>query len=153
MEDRGDAWEEGWEGTWAQPDEPDRNELHELARRLADQRREQKTQQLVELEDMKRALRERAADVSRRELEVERRERDLAESGDRRRESWLRLRRAEPAEPTPDADYAYTEELLERREADVQAQADALAPRERDVTEREAALRAREIEIEDALVG
>ena len=73
-----DPWESaGWEAAWEQTDELEREQLLGLARRLADQRRRQQTEHIAELEELKRGLRERAAEVSRRELEVERRYREL----------------------------------------------------------------------------
>src|SRR3954464_4065610 len=78
MEPREESWETiGWEAGAAQPDDPDRGEVTELARRLAAQRAED----LAQLDELKRALRERAADVARRELDVERRTRELEEAG------------------------------------------------------------------------
>src|SRR3954464_1318450 len=68
METREDSWE---------PDDLDRGQVKELARRLAAQRAED----LAQLDELKRALRERAADVARRELDVERRTRELEEAG------------------------------------------------------------------------
>ena len=66
-----DSWEStGWEEAWAQQDDLDRDQVLQLARRLAQQRERQRTEDLVQIEDLKRALRERAADVARRELEV-----------------------------------------------------------------------------------
>src|SRR6266480_3366009 len=105
MESRGDSWESvGWEAAWQQPEEEvDRDQVLRLARELAEARQRQTVEALVQVEDLKRALRERAADVARRELEVERRTRELEESDAPRRA--LRFRRAErPA--APDADHA-----------------------------------------------
>src|SRR6266540_3475965 len=81
-----DSWESaGWEAAWAQQEELDREQVLQLARRLAEQRERQRTEDLVQIEELKRALRERAADVARRELEVERRTRELeAEPAPRR---------------------------------------------------------------------
>src|SRR5689334_18598213 len=113
MEPHEDSWENaGW-----QHGEPTREEVQQLARRLAAQRERQRSEDLVELEDLKRALRERAADVARRELEVERRTRELDEREAPRR--TLRFRRAEK-QAVVDEDSAYAEELLSRREADVE---------------------------------
>ena len=72
MESRGDSWEStGWEAAWQRPEEKaDRDEVLQLARRLAEARERQSAEALVQVEDLKRALRERAADVARRELEV-----------------------------------------------------------------------------------
>src|SRR5437762_10438297 len=118
MESRGDSWESpGWEAAWQQPTEdPDRDQVLELARRLAEQHRRQSTEALVEVEDLKRALRERAADVARRELEVERRTRELDAQAHADGRRTLRLRRLERP-PAGEGDRAYAEELLTRREA------------------------------------
>jgi hypothetical protein len=148
MHSRGDSWEaSGWEADWPTAEDPDRAQVLELARRLAEQHRLQNAEALAEVEELKRALRERAADVARRELEVERRtkELDVQEPGRRA----LRLRRQERPQP-PDEDRAYAEELLNRREADVRRRLDALVPRERELQERETELRARELRLEDA---
>lgn len=151
MESRGDSWEsEGWDSGWQQSDaDLERDQVLELARRLAEQHRRQSADALVEVEDLKRALRERAADVARRELEVERRTKELEEHTHSESRRTLRLRRSEPG-PSHDEDRAYAEELLSRREAEVQQRLAALAPREREVGERETALRARELELEEA---
>src|SRR5215510_6676453 len=145
-----DSWEsKGWESSWAQQDEPDREQVLHLARRLAQQREHQRTQDLIQIEELKRTLRERAADVAKRELEVERRERELEgheQDGPRR---MLRFRRAEP-EPAPDEDRAYAEEILVRREAEVEQRTQAAHARERELAERETALLARQLELEDA---
>src|SRR6266508_5253762 len=110
-----DSWESvGWEAAWAQQEEVDREQVLRLARRLAEQRERQRTEDLVQIEDLKRVLRERAADVARRELQVERRTRELEEQEPPRRS--LRFRRAERQSAAP-ADQAYTEEILARREA------------------------------------
>ncbi len=153
MDPSEDSWESlGWEAA-DQHGEPDREQLLGLARRLAEQRHRQRTEDLVELQELKRALRDRAADVARRELEVERRERELegarARSNEGRRA--LRLRRTEPLPPSADADRAYAEELLTRREQELSERLEAFAPRERSVIERETVLRARELKIEEAL--
>ena len=151
MESRGDAWESaGWEAAWQQPaEDPDRDQVLELARRLAEQHRRQNAEALVEVEDLKRALRERAADVARRELEVERRTREL--DAEAHSEGRRTLRRRRPERPRAhEGDRAYAEELVTRREAEVKQRLDALVPRERQANERETALRARELEIEEA---
>jgi chromosome segregation ATPase len=150
MGSRGDSWESyGWDEASTQPGEdPDRAEVLRLARHLAEAHQRQSAEALAQVEDLKRALRERAADVARRELEVERRTKELDQLGARGQESRrLRLRRTDPQR---DADQAYAEELLTRRETELQERLVALVPRERDVTERESALRARELEIEEA---
>src|SRR6266540_6928039 len=153
MEPREDSWESiGWETARQQHEEADREQVLQLARRLAEQRERQRAEDLVQIEELKRALRERAAEVARRELEVERRSRELADLDERRRGEGprtLRLRRGGPARPE-DADRAYAEEILGRREAELQERLDALAPREREVIERETALRARELALEEA---
>jgi DNA repair exonuclease SbcCD ATPase subunit len=143
MEPREDSWESIG---WAQQDDLDREQVLQLARRLAAQRERQRTEDLVQLEDLKRSLRERAADVARRELEVEQRTRELEERVAPRR--TLRFRRAE--KPAVDEDRAYAEELLARREAEVEERAQALDARERELQEREAALLARHLELEEA---
>src|SRR5580765_3000663 len=150
MESRGDSWESvGWEAAWQQPEEDaGRDEVRRLARNLAEARQRQTVEALVQVEDLKRALRERAADVARRELEVERRTREL-DAIDARSHDGRRLRLRRPERPQ-DTDRAYAEELLARRETDVQQRLDALVPREREVAERETALRARELEVEEA---
>jgi chromosome segregation ATPase len=146
---RGDSWESlGSEAAWQQPEaDADREQVLRLARRLAEAHERQNAEALVQVEDLKRALRERAADVSRRELEVERRTKELDQLTGRGPESRrLRLRRPEVRQ---DADEAYAEELLSRREAELQKRLEVFAPRERDLNEREAALRARELEVEE----
>ena len=129
-----DSWESiGWEATWAQQDEPDREQVLHLARRLAQQREHQRTQDLIQIEELKRALRERAADVAQRELEVERRERDLEDGGPESPRRMLRFRRAaQPPQVPVDENRAYTEEILARREADVEQRTQAVDTRERD---------------------
>jgi chromosome segregation ATPase len=145
MQSRGDSWESsGWEAEG----DPDRAELLELARRLAEQHRRQSADALAEVEDLKRALRERAADVARRELEVERRTKELDAQEEHGRRA-LRLRRSDRPQ-LPDEDRAYAEELLNRREADVRKRLDTLIPRERELKERETELRARELQLDDA---
>src|SRR5438034_6654983 len=146
MEGRGDSWEMAG---WQQPEQDtDREEVLRLARHLAEARERQNVEALVQVDDLKRALRERAADVARRELEVERRIRELEKIDARSHEGRrLRLRRSQrPAE----TDSAYAEELLARRETEAQQRLDALVPREREVMGRETALRARELEVEEA---
>src|SRR5213594_3380052 len=120
MESPGDSWESvGW------PEEDaDRDQVLRLARQLAEARERQTVEALVQVEDLKRALRERAADVARRELEVERRTRKLDEIDARSHEGRrLRLRRSERPQ---EADRAYTEELLARREMEAQEPLNAL---------------------------
>src|SRR5213083_1367808 len=129
MKSPGDSWESvGWEAAWQQPEEEaDRDQVLRLARELAEARQRQTVEALVQVEDLKRALRERAADVARRELEVERRTRELGEPEAPRR--TLRFRRAE--KPAVDEDRAYAEELLARRESELAERAQAVETRER----------------------
>jgi len=144
MQSRGDSWESsGWEAD----EDPDRAQVLELARRLAEQHRRQSADALAEVEELKRALRERAADVARRELEVERRTKELDAQEDHGRRA-LRPWRSDRLQ-LPDEDRAYAEELLNRREADVRKRLDTLIPRERELKERETELRARELRLED----
>src|ERR1700693_1683599 len=150
MESRGDSWESvGWEAAWQQPEEnADRDEVLRLARHLAEARERQNVEALLQVDDLKRALRERAADVARREIEVERRTRALEELEAHGHEGRrLRLRRSERPHA---ADNAYAEELVARRETDVQQRLDSIIPREREVAERETALLARELQVEEA---
>src|SRR5882762_5648401 len=150
MEGRGDSWESvGWEAAWQQPEvDSDRDQVLRLARQLAETRERQNVEAQLQVEDLKRALRERAADIARRELEVERRTRELDEL-DARGHDGRRRRMRRPERPQ-EADGAYADELLTRREAEVQQRLDALVPRERAVAERETALRARELDVEEA---
>src|SRR5262249_3690443 len=127
--------EVSWENAGWQHGGPSREEVLQLARRLAAQRERQRSDDLVELDDLKRALRERAADVARRELEVERRTRELDEQEAPRR--TLRFRRAE--KPVVDEDRAYAEELLARRETEVERRTQTLQARERQRARRERA--------------
>src|SRR5690348_16684017 len=146
-EPREDSWESiGWEAAWAQQEDVDRDQVLQLARRLASQRERQRTEDLVQIEDLKRALRERAADVARRELEVERRTRELEEQETPRRS--LRFRRAE--KPAVEEDRAYAEELLTRRASELDDRVQEVDARERELQEREAALLARQLELEEA---
>ena len=132
MEPREDSWESiGWETSSAEPDDVDRQQVLELARRLADQRQRQRAEDLVQIEDLKRALRERAADVARRELEVERRLQELDGRETPRRS--LRFRRAERQPVEDSGDEAYGEELLFRRDTELEDRARTLAAREREV--------------------
>src|SRR5881392_4145618 len=92
MESPGDSWESvGW------PEEDaDRDQVLRLARQLAEARERQNVEALLQVEDLKRALRERANAVARRELEVEKRTRELEELDARGRDGRrLRLRRNE----------------------------------------------------------
>src|SRR5205809_48045 len=134
MDSRGDSWESiGWEAAWQQPDEdPDREQLLGLARRLAEQRERQRAEDLVQLEDLKRALRERAVDVAKRELEVERRSRELEDLDARNQEGRRALRLRRPERPRhEEAERASSVALLARRETDLRQQQDALGPRAR----------------------
>src|SRR2546428_4174109 len=143
MEAPGDSWESvGW------PEEDaDRDQVLRLARQLAEARERQNVEALLQVEDLKRALRERAADVARRELEVEKRTRELekldAQGRDGRK---LRLRRSGLPQQ---ADDTYAEEPLARGESELQQRLDALVPRERGVAGRETALRARELKLQE----
>src|SRR6266576_135892 len=144
MEAPGDSWESvGW------PEEDaDRDQVLRLARQLAEARERQNVEALLQVEDLKRALRERATDVARRELEVERRARELEELNSRGREGRrLRLRWSERSQ---EGDDEHADELIARRETEVQQRLDALKPRERGLAERETTLRARELEVEEA---
>src|SRR4051794_34987213 len=123
METREDSWE---------PDDLDRGQVKELARRLAAQRAED----LAQLDELKRALRERAADVARRELDVERRTRELEEAGAPPRRA-RRFRRAE--KPQVDEDRAYADQLIARPEAGVGGRPPAVGAREGGVGGGEAA--------------
>jgi len=129
-------------------EDSDRDQVLRLARQLAETRERQNVEAQLQVEDLKRALRERAADIARRELEVERRTRELDELDARGHDG--RRRRMRRSERPQEADGAYADELLTRREAEVQQRLDALVPRERAVAERETALRARELDVEEA---
>jgi hypothetical protein len=122
---------------WDAADDVEREQVLQLARRLAEQRERQRTDDLVELDELKRALRERAADVAQRELEVERRLRELEEAGEteppRRAKRFRRGgRRPEPEAPGADA---------------VDDRLRSIESRERSVGDRESSLRAREAEL------
>src|SRR6266576_5358066 len=120
MGSRGDSWESvGWEAAWQQPEEDaDRDQVLRLARQLAEARERQNVEALLQVEDLKRALRERAADVARRELEVERRAREMEELDTRGHEG--RRRRLRRSERSQVADDGYGEELVRRREQEAQ---------------------------------
>jgi chromosome segregation ATPase len=138
-----------WSGGWEDNDEPDREEVLRLARQLADQRARQRAEDLAELEELKRALRERAGEVAAREAEVERawaqvHGRDETPESARRRS--LRLRRERP--PANEDEHAYAEELLARREADVEQRTAALVARERELRELETSIGERTKELE-----
>src|SRR5690242_14978031 len=98
-----DAWErDDWQ---TPPEDVDRAEVLRLARHLAEQRERVQAEELAALEDLKRTLRERAAEVAARELEVERREAELNEESEPTPRRSFRLRRERPAadEPTHDS--------------------------------------------------
>src|SRR3954449_10485112 len=133
METREDSWE---------PDDLDRGQVKELARRLAAQRAED----LAQLDELKRALRERAADVARRELHVERRTREREDAGAPPRRA-RRFRRAE--KPQVDEDRAYADELIARRETDIDERTRTVEARERELAERETAVLARKLELDE----
>src|SRR5919198_1863802 len=96
--------EDSWETPWEAEQDFDRDEVLRLARHLAEQRQRQRAEDLAEIEELKRTLRERAADVAAREAEVEQRrveleQREAAIRGERHRR--LRLHRPEPPQRTP----------------------------------------------------
>src|SRR5438874_25712 len=126
--------DDSWESSgWEEDDEPDREEVLWLARQLADQRARQRAEDLGELEELKRALRERAAEVAAREAEVERawaQVHEHEETPESARRRLLRLRRERP--PADEDERAYAEELVARREADVERRTTELAARERE---------------------
>src|SRR5205807_3615267 len=77
MEPREDSWESvGWE---ADAQQLERDEVLRLARHLAEQREGQRAEDLAEIEELKRTLRERAAQVAVREADVERRRLEIEE--------------------------------------------------------------------------
>src|SRR3954463_10202713 len=95
-----DSWESiGWDIPPLGQDDLDRQELQQLARRLAEQRERQRAEDLSQLEELKRSLRERAADVARRELEVERRTRELEEQETPKRHRFRRGERQPAVDP------------------------------------------------------
>src|SRR3954452_4440171 len=144
---RDDSWDSiGWDAEPERQGDPDRDQVLGLARRLAEQRERQRAEDLSQLEELKRALRERAADVARRELEVERRTRELDEQETPKRH---RFRRGE-RQPAVDPDRAYAEEILARRETEVDERTRIVDTKERELAEREAALLARQLELEEA---
>ena len=100
----GDAWErDDWEPSRAD----DRDEVLRLARHLAAQRERLRTEELAELEELKRALRERAGQVAARELEVQRREADLETGAAQERVARRGLRGRRERRSLDDADRAY----------------------------------------------
>ena len=77
MEPREDSWESiGWE---AEAQQLERDEVLRLARHLAEHRERQRAEDLAEIEELKRTLRERAAQVAVREADVERRRLEIEE--------------------------------------------------------------------------
>src|SRR5438552_12869418 len=123
----GDTWEhDDWE---APNEEVDRAEVLRLARHLAEQRERLRAEELAELEELKRTLRERAAQVAARELEVERREAELEHEAAQEHFARRGLRFRRDRQPVDDDDRAYAEELLARREADVERRTAELVPR------------------------
>ena len=110
MEPREDSWESiGWE---AEAQQVERDEVLRLARHLAEHRERQRAEDLAEIEELKRTLRERAAQVAVREADVERRrleieERDAAIRGGSRHS--IRFRRPERRSADDDAPAAAAE--------------------------------------------
>jgi hypothetical protein len=144
--DSDDAWErDDWEPSGT---DVDRDELLRLARHLAGQRERLRAEELAELEELKRALRERVAQVAARELEVQHREAELDTGAAQERVArrGLRFRRDRPH--VDEADRAYAEELLGRREADVARRTAELVPRERELQELELMLQRRADELD-----
>src|SRR3954470_17765708 len=144
---RDDSWDSiGWDAEPERQGDPDRDQVLGLARRLAEQRERQRSEDMSQLEELKRALRERAADVARRELEVEERTRRLEQQ-----ETAPPRSRCRPAEkPRVDEDRAYADELLARRDADIEERTRAAETRERELAKREAAVLSRQLELEEA---
>src|SRR5919198_564691 len=141
-----DAWErDDWETA---SEDVDRAEVLRLARHLAEQRERLRSEELAELEELKRTLRERAAQVAARELEVERREAEFEREAAQERVArrGLRFRRERP--PVDDDDRAYAEELLARREADVERRAAELTALQATATRANDVLAARGAAIE-----
>src|SRR5437588_8538345 len=123
-----DSWEDD---AWEADDGPDRDDVLRLARQLAEQRARQRVHDLAELDELKRTLRERAAEVAAREAEVERAWAEIHERADdsevvRRR--ILRLRRERPT--VDDA----AEDLLASRQAALEQRATELGAREQQPT-------------------
>src|SRR2546425_8559493 len=92
-----DSWEDD---AWEADDGPDRDDVLRLARQLAEQRAHQRIHDLAELDELKRALRERAMEVAAREVEVERAWEEIHDrhgNAETARRRVLRLRRERPA--------------------------------------------------------
>src|SRR5438067_3706617 len=133
-----DSWEDD---VWEADDGPDRDDVLRLARQLAEQRASQRVHDLAELDELKRTLRERAAEVASREAEVERAWAEIHERDgdpDNARRRILRLRR----ERSPGEDVqGVAAEALATREAALEQRAAELAARERELKERDESLR------------
>ena len=125
---------ESWEDdAWEADDGPDRDDVLRLARQLAEQRARQRVHDLAELDELKRTLRERAAEVASREAEVERAWAEIHErEGDpeNARRRILRLRRERP---TDEDVQGVAAEALATREAALEQRAAGLAAREREL--------------------
>ena len=125
-----DSWEDD---AWEADDGPDRDDVLRLARQLAEQRARQRVHDLAELDELKRTLRERAAEVASREAEVERAWAEIHErEGDpeNARRRILRLRRERPTDGDVQGVAA---EALATREAALEQRAAGLAAREREL--------------------
>src|SRR5205085_3656489 len=125
-----DSWEDD---AWEADDGPDRDDVLRLARQLAEQRARQRVHDLAELDELKRTLRERAAEVASREAEVERAWAEIHErEGDpeNARRRILRLRRERPTDEDVQGAAA---EALATREAALEQRAAGLAAREREL--------------------
>ncbi|MFY9578724.1 MAG: hypothetical protein WAQ33_05320, partial [Gaiellaceae bacterium] len=145
------------EDTWERDDwdlggavELGREEVLRLARHLAEQHARLRDEELAEFTNLKRELRERAAEVAARELEVEQtraglEEREAELRADRRH--GLRFRRERPHEV--DTDSAYAEELNARRESEVKERLVEVVSKEREIRERDEALRQRAMELDE----
>src|SRR4051794_37450442 len=154
MADRRDSWESTeWGGDWESgadtPEEiaTERRRLHELARTLLDQRERQRAADLAQLEELKSSLRQRAADIVKREGEVAARWLEL-DRREQERPSRLRLPQRKPPE-----ERALDERVrdVERRERELD---EARARLDADVAARVAAglaeaVGAREAELEE----
>ena len=128
---------------WAQQDDLDREELLQLARRLAQQRERQESRPARGYE----ARRCGSAPPTSPAASW----RSSSEPGSWRSEEAprrLRFRRGEQP-PAEDTDRAYAEEILARREAEVEERARVAETRERELAERETALLARQLELEE----
>jgi len=139
-----DSWEDD---AWEADDGPDRDDVLRLARQLAEQRARQRVHDLAELDELKRTLRERAAEVASREAEVERAWAEIHErEGDpeNARRRILRLRRERP---TDEDVQGVAAEALATREAALEQRAAELAARERELGKRDESLRQRADEL------